>query len=112
MAKKQEKLYFEDVSHLVDLITMALDRQASSLAEVVRERVIIPICKKRGMIFWSGTGRYFFERVKDKKDICLYDAEQLRMLDVIAAYKMLDLEITNARYLGYYVSMVRESDLE
>lgn len=95
--------YRKKIEKRIEKATKAFEEQLSKIAEEVREQLVIPICRKRGLIFLSGNADFFF------CDEHVHYADSLNSeapADVRRALKVLETEITHANYLGFYVESV------
>jgi DNA-binding transcriptional ArsR family regulator len=103
------------ISKFYDELQSIQDRfnqEIEELADEVRTEVILPICKRYKMTFFSGNGRFFFI---DKKGGYIELAEDARgesRRAVGHALKLLNEEVARGQYLGYFVGDVEESKEE
>ena len=99
--------YGEEIGKRIEKATDALDRQMSQIAAEVRERLVVPLCRRRGFGFLSGNCDYYFYGMRRGESVRYGDSlDGEAPADVRRVLAVLDIEITRANYLGFYVEAV------
>lgn len=89
------------------------------LAAEYREFVLLPLCKKHKLCFVSGMGTFFFHSAADGDAFDgqswsvrdMGDAIQERKRYLIPYLEMLDQEVEQGQYFGYYIDDITHEDL-
>jgi hypothetical protein len=76
------------------------DNEIEQIANDVREKVIVPICKRRKWTFSSGMGIYGFYRTDNRP---IMEAETLPK-DVDRALEICSIEVSYSSELGHYIN--------
>lgn len=84
-----------------------------ALGRRVRRTMIMPLCKKHNLKFWSGNGDYWFEIAgKDKYTFpddrigTALDAIEAGLDYLVEVFKLLDAEVSYNAPFGCYVESV------
>lgn len=96
---------------MLDAFRDEFDAKVMTLAESVRDELVVPACKRYNLGYVAGNGSYWFSGVRHGEKVSvsdIYDAEKLGLHDLIAVMDALDLEVMNNDVLGYYVRAVPE----
>lgn len=79
------------------------EKKVQILADKVRKEVLIPHCKKHGLCFYSGMGRFFFD--KDGATITPdYAPKLVAKFELSQLFQLLELEVKRNVLLGEYIS--------
>jgi len=101
----------KEVERVLNLATSELD----GLAELYRQEVLIPLCKKKRMRFMSGNGDFLFYEVEGAKEWTVradYEAVSLRKRYLIPILADLNTPTTHMQHFGYHVCDVKTEDLK
>lgn len=77
--------------------------KVTALANKLRKEVVIPLCKQHNMCFYSGMGRFFF----DKNGEVLtpdYSPKKITKYSLGEVFEIMQMEVVPNRQLGEYVS--------
>ena len=106
----------KELEEKVEKLRTTFHEEVANLAEDVREKVILPLCRKYKMKFLSGNGTYFFvtkEGVSltgNERDLPGTQEKKLfERLEPI--FELLNIEVTREWALGEFVDGVLEKDL-
>lgn len=81
------------------------DARVQELAERLREELVLPKCRKRGLTFLSGNGDYFFLDPSGAR-IGTGDDAQIKRYGLRRIFDILDTEIGYNEHLGFWVGAV------
>lgn len=99
--------YGKSVEGRVEASVAELDRKVTEIAAEVRERLVVPLCRRRGFGFLAGNGDYFFHGTKRGESVRYGDSlDDDTPADVRRVLAVLDIEITHGQHLGFYVESV------
>jgi hypothetical protein len=95
------------------------ERKIEQLATEYRRDVLLLLCKKHQICFWSGMGDFYFcpmndDRTRSGATWAVGDEVQAgieRKRYLIPVLEVLNQEIEHGQYFGYFVQDVRPEDL-
>lgn len=111
---KKEKFKM-DVEKEVERAVALADTELERLAELYRQEILIPLCKKKKMRFMSGNGTFIFYNAEGTKDWQVganYEAINLKKRYLIPILEDLNQEVSHGQYFGYYVCDVDTKDIK
>ena len=103
------KLFVTVIQEKVDSAETQFESTIEEIASIVREKVVLPICKKRGWTFISGMGTYGFY---DKKGCPIMEwDERTKARELKRVMSILHIEVKGFE-LGGYVADVSKEDYQ
>ena len=87
-----ETRYGEGIEKRVEEAVAELDRTVSRIAADVRERLVVPLCRRRKFRFLSGNGDYFFSGTRRGETVRYGDSlDEHAPADVLRVLAVLDI---------------------
>lgn len=95
---------YEDINTRVEACVAECDAKVMKIAAEVREKLVVPLCKKHKFSFITGNGDFFFTGVRRGKQVRYGDAEDEDTPEYVrCVLRVLDIGVTHANHLGYYM---------
>lgn len=98
----------KSIEKKIEKIYGARDRELEKLSEEVRQKFVIPACRRHGLTFAAGMGSYTFydaDGVVDRRD-----AEERGFALALKAYDVMDVDVDSTGNLGTWVLDVGVED--
>jgi len=86
------------------------DEAISRIADEYRREVLIPLCRRHKLEFYSGNGTFAFFTTDGRHTGDPLDAKRQHMSYLIPALKVLSEEIDSVNFFGFYVGRIIASD--
>ncbi len=86
-------------------------RELDELADELRYRIVMPVCKKHKLTYIAGNGTFFFTDSKDENYHNTWEIADPKLAEELSSvFDILNTEVGYNDYLGFYVRDVMEED--
>lgn len=98
----------KSIEKKIEKIYGARNRELEKLAAEVRQKFVIPACRRYGLTFAAGMGSYTFYDADGSVD--RRDASERGFALALKAYDVMDVDVDSAGNLGVWISDVTADD--
>jgi len=110
----------KNYSKILDSLQEEYQRKIQDQAAEYRNSVLLPLCKDRKLCFLSGMGEFYFYPATDDGTRfgsswtagCVEDAILSRKRYLVPFLEVLNQEVEQGQFFGFYVDDIRREDLE
>lgn len=105
--KTRRLTYAEGVAARVEALVTAHEAAVRALAAEARERLVVPLCRRRGYGFMAGNGDFFFHKECGRERVHYgYALDTSIPAEIRRVLEVLMLDAGREMLLGYYVEDV------
>jgi hypothetical protein len=109
-------MLFDELKNKIDIISQTKEKSLKKLGEEIRKEIILPLCKKFNLEFFSHSDSFAFFKKNENVSFCAfgYCQELPRNLKkhVGPVVELLSTEVGRNNCIGFYVSDVIAKDYE